>query len=149
MLSLLFGAEIPGNTVNLFLSSFIKRAWMVQIWPGQAGEQLEQESAFGPAQLCRLGGLTGAEHISWSEPREEPTEISWYETEKGHKAIIGMVAKEGHLYFFIFEESSYLVYIHIEEWQLHWLTCHFTIYMKGQSKAKQWVISTWANLFIA
>lgn len=83
------------------------------------GKWLEQEPAFGPAQLCRLGGLTGAEHTSQSEPREEPSEISWYETEKGHDTIIGMVAKEGHLYFFIFEESSYLFYIQIEEWQLH------------------------------
>jgi len=36
---------------------------MVVIWPGEVGKWLEQEPAFGPAQLCRLGGLLRAEHI--------------------------------------------------------------------------------------
>lgn len=107
---------------------------MVQIWPGQVGKWLEQERAFGLVQLCRLGGLTGGERISFSEPREKPDESSWYETEKGRNTIIGMVVKEGHLCFLIFEEFSYLFSIHIEEWQFHWLIRHFTIHVKGQAR---------------
>lgn len=84
---------------------------MVQIWPRQVRKWLESEPACGSAQHCRLGGLTRAEYISYSEPREEPTDISWLETEKGHNSVIGMVAKEGHLYFLIFEESSCFKFI--------------------------------------
>ena len=72
------------------------------------------------------------------------------------------MAKEGHVYFSIFEESTYLFYSHIEEQQFRWLTCHFTMYVKGQARPsnesflldaiysikKQIQIQTWARTLV-
>lgn len=96
------------STVDLFLCSFKKWEWMVQIWPAQVNK----------ARTCTLSSpalQAGSSHHGWAHllvrAQGEITEVNWCETEKEYNTIRGKVEKEGCLYFFIFKEFYYLLFM--------------------------------------
>jgi len=96
------------NTVDLFLCSFKKRAWMAQVWPVQG-------SKARPCTLSNPALQAGSFHHSWAHllarAQGEISELNWCETEKEYNVIRGRVQEEGYLYFFIFEEFYYLLFM--------------------------------------